>query len=82
MRDEALEAAIADAQRKAEVMAAAAGVRLVRILSLTAYANPQPIAYDRMEYAAAMPVPAPPILGGEQAISATATIVFEIAPLE
>lgn len=81
VRDEAMVAAIADAQRKAEVMAEAAGVRLVRILSVSSYANVQPVAYDRAEFATAMAAPPPPILGGEQAITATATIVYEIAPL-
>jgi uncharacterized protein YggE len=81
IRDEAMQAAIADAQRKAEVMAEAAGVRLVRILSLSTYANVQPVAMQRMDFAAAEAAPPPPILGGEQAITATATIVYEIAPL-
>lgn len=77
LRDEAVTAAITEARRQAELMAAAAGVTLVRVLSVTTYANAQPM-YDRaVAFAAAAPVP---IVGGEQAITATATLTFEIAP--
>jgi len=75
LQDEALQEAIADARRKAELMAAAAGVRLVRVLSVSAYANAQPMF--EVARAAAVSVP---IMGGEQAITANATMVFEIAP--
>jgi uncharacterized protein YggE len=76
LQDEAMAAAIADAQRKAELMAEAAGVQLVRVLTVSAYANsgPQP-QYDLMRAAVAVP-----IMGGEQAITANATLQFEIAP--
>ncbi len=74
LQDEAMAAAIADAQRKAELMAEAAGVRLVRVVSVSAYGNAQPqFNVARMEAAV-------PIMGGEQAITANATLVFEIAP--
>ena len=54
--DAALKAAIADAKRKAEIMAAAAGVKLVRILSVSASegGGPQPV-FARMELKAAAP---------------------------
>jgi uncharacterized protein YggE len=71
-----LTAAIADALRRAELMAEAAGVQLVRVLSVTSYANAQPV----MEFARAAIGGAPPIMAGERAITATATVVFEIAP--
>ena len=71
----ALRAAIADAKTKAELMADAAGVRLVRILSLSTGEAPQP------RFAAvALAAKAVPIMAGQRAISANATIVFEIAP--
>lgn len=73
LRDEAMVAAIADARRKAELMAEAAGVELVRILSVSAYAGGQP----QFEYAR---VASAPIVAGEQAISANATVIYEIAP--
>ena len=76
LQDEAMAAAIADARRKAELMAEAAGVELVRIVSVSAYANAQP-QYNLARMEAAMAVP---IMGGEQAITANATLVFEIAP--
>ena len=74
LQDEAMAAAIADARRKAELMAAAAGVRLVRVVSVSAYANAQP-QYNLARFEAAVP-----IMGGEQAVTANATLVFEIAP--
>ena len=74
LQDEAMEAAIADAKRKAELMAAAAGVRLVRVLSVSAYANSGP------QFELARAAVAVPILGGEQAITANATVMFKIAP--
>jgi uncharacterized protein YggE len=73
LEDAAMEAAIADARRRAELMAAAAGVRLVRVLTVSAFANVQPMFEARL--AAAVPV-----MGGEQAITANATLTFEIAP--
>lgn len=74
LQDEAMAAAIADARRKAELMAEAAGVELLRILSVSAFANNGPqFSLARMEAAV-------PIMGGEQAITANATLVFEIAP--
>ncbi|MCW5717151.1 MAG: SIMPL domain-containing protein [Bauldia sp.] len=76
LRDEALAAAIAEARRQAELMADAAGVTLVRVIGITSYANAQPM-YDRVAFAAASNTP---IMGGEQAITATATLTFEIAP--
>lgn len=76
LRDEALAAAITEARRQAELMANAAGVTLVRIVSITSYANAQPM-YDRAVGFAASAVP---IMGGEQAVTATATVTFEIAP--
>ncbi len=75
LRDEAMAAAIADARRKAELMAEAAGVELVRILSVSAFGggSPQP------EFALARSNSVP-IVAGEQAITANATVVYEIAP--
>jgi uncharacterized protein YggE len=78
LNDEAMRNAIADARRKADLMAQAAGVRLVRILSISA--NP---AFPRPEFdmrLAAAPAKAVPIMQGERTLSATANIVYEIAP--
>lgn len=73
LQDEATAAAIADARRKAELMAEAADVELVRILSVSAYSSGRP----QFELARANSAP---VVAGEQAISATATVVYEIAP--
>jgi hypothetical protein len=75
--DKATLAAIADAKRKAELMATAAGVKLVRILSIGTNEGPQPIPYGaaRMDMAKAVPV-----MAGERAVTANAVIVYEIAP--
>lgn len=74
LEDEAMAAAIADAVRKAELMAAAADVRIVRILSVSAYSNSQP-QFEVQRLATV------PIMGGERSITANATVIFEIAPL-
>ena len=75
--DQAIKAAIADAKRQGALMAEAAGVKLVRILSVSASANggPQPV-FARMEMKAA----AVPVMAGQQSIGANASIVWEVAP--
>jgi uncharacterized protein YggE len=72
----ALAAAIADARAKATVMADAAGVKLVRILSVTTGGG------GMMPYAAPMAFAAKsvPVMAGEQSVNASAQLVFEIAP--
>jgi uncharacterized protein len=74
--DEAIILAIGDARRKAELMAEAAGVRLVRILNVS---TNQGGSGPRRE-AVAFSVQAVPVMGGELAISASVTIEWEIAP--
>jgi uncharacterized protein YggE len=76
--DGAIRAAIADARAKAELMADAAGLRLVRILSLNAgeTGGRGPImAYDMAAKAAPVPV-----MPGERSVSANAQIAWEVAP--
>jgi uncharacterized protein YggE len=76
--DKAIETAIADARRKAELMAEAAGVRLVRILSVSANeGGGGPVFRREAMVAAAAPVP---VMGGELSVSANAQISWEIAP--
>lgn len=74
--DAALKAAIADARRKAELMAAAAGVKLVRILSVSAGGPSQPVPVFARA-AAAAPVP---VMPGQQSVTVSATVTYEIAP--
>ena len=74
--DEALSKAIADAKRQAELMADAAGVKLVRILDISASSGTPVFARAEMRMA-----PAPvPIMPGESQVTANATISWEIAP--
>jgi uncharacterized protein YggE len=76
--DVALKDAILDAKRKAELMAAAAGVKLVRILAIASNeANGGPAPMFRAMAAAA---PAVPIMPGEQQVSVNASVTWEIAP--
>jgi uncharacterized protein YggE len=78
--DAALKNAIAASRRKAELMAEAAGVKLVRIVSITTDGGARPVfaAYDgAMLRAAKAPTP---IMAGSRTVTASATIVWEIAP--
>jgi uncharacterized protein YggE len=76
--DAARRDAIADARRKAELYATAAGVQLGRVLHVDETGGggpPIPIAYARMEAAAA-----PPIAAGQLELSSSVTVTFAIAP--
>ena len=76
--DEALRQAIADARRKAELMAAAAGVRIVRVLDVSGGGGmPMFARAERMAFDAAPQ--AVPVMPGESRVQANANIVFEIA---
>ena len=74
--DKATTVAIAEATRKAELMAEAAGVRLVRILNISVGEGGGMPRYDMAMSAKA----AVPIMGGELAVTANASISWEIAP--
>lgn len=73
--DKATKSAIGEAQRTAYLMAEAAGVRLVRILKVNANEGG-----GIMREAAAFSAKAVPVMGGELAVSVTASIDWEIAP--
>ena len=75
VEDKAMAAAIADANRKARLMADAAGVKLVRILSVAANEGGGPFPVP-MAMQADKSVP---VMAGERAVSANATVVWEIA---
>lgn len=79
LSDKAIAAAIADARRKAELMAEAAGVRLVRVLSVNANEGGGGPVF-RLEASDAAAAPPVPVMGGELSISANAQISWEIAP--
>ncbi|MCP4382532.1 MAG: SIMPL domain-containing protein [Hyphomicrobiales bacterium] len=74
--DKALAAAIAEARRRGELMAAAAGVRLVRILDVNASSGAPVFARSEMRAAS----DSVPVMPGRQEITANANVTWEIAP--
>ncbi len=73
--DQARDAAIADAHRKAALYAKAAGAKLGRVVAITeqgASAPPRPLA--------AMRAGAVPVAPGEQTLRATVTVSYELGP--
>jgi uncharacterized protein YggE len=80
LRDEAMKAAITEARRKAELMAEAAGVQLGAIQSVqTSEGGGVPIFRAQMAMKADVSTP---VMGGEQQITANATLVYLIEPLK
>jgi uncharacterized protein YggE len=80
--DQAVKAAIAEARQRGELMAEAAGVRLVRVVSVNASTDgggPIPV-FQRDTFAAQAAAPPPPVLPGQQKVTAHATVTWEIAP--
>jgi uncharacterized protein len=72
--NEARKAAVADARAKAELLVVAAGMKLGRVVTITeggAWTDPQPMFRD----AAA----APPVAGGELAMTANVTVQYEMS---
>ena len=76
--DEALHRAIANARRKADQIAIAAGVRIVGIDEINegSVQRPFPILYSRASVAEATSTP---ILAGESTVTANVTIVYEVS---
>jgi uncharacterized protein len=75
--DEAREQAIADARRKADIYAKAAGVSLGAPLSITEEGGHGPIPYRRM--AAGMPA-STPVAQGEETLQVTVSVSWAIKP--
>jgi uncharacterized protein YggE len=73
---EALAAAVKDATRQAEIMAEAAGVKLVRILSVSGGGSRPGPLYR----ADAMVARSVPVMPGESQVTANANVSWEIAP--
>jgi uncharacterized protein len=84
-RAEAIGAATANALADANALAEAAGLRLVRIVSITlddARPTPPPV-YQRMGMEMAMaPDAEPPISPGDVTVRANVHVIYEIAPAE
>lgn len=74
--DEARVEALADARRKAEIYARAAGVSLGAPLSISENGGPAPIAYRR----AVAPMAAAPIAQGEERLRIGVAVSYEIKP--
>jgi uncharacterized protein len=77
--DQARQAAVADARRKAELYAQASGLKLGGVAWITeepAYAPPGPMGATRLFSAAAAPVP---IAAGEDTLRVQITVGFEVA---
>ena len=77
LQDQARTAAMADAKKRADLYAAAAGVKVKRVLSISeggGFAPPQPMAMRAMK-AGGQDVP---VAGGEQSIGANVSVVYEI----
>lgn len=71
--NEARKAAVADARAKAELLVAAAGLKLGRVVAITesgAWTDPQPMFRDVAA--------APPVVGGELAATANVTVQYEM----
>jgi len=77
---EARDAAVANAQAKAQQLAAATGVNIIGVISITenSYNQPVPIYYDRGFAEAAMDGAATPVLPGNVELSIDVYIVYEI----
>jgi uncharacterized protein len=76
--DEAREQAVADARRKAEIYAKAAGVTLGTPLNISEEASPSPMPYRKM--AAGMAVSAAPVAQGEETLAVTVSVSWAIKP--
>jgi uncharacterized protein len=78
--DEAREAAIADARRKAEVFARAAGVTLGRVVTIEEEgAAAEPLSMRNRPMAAARDAAAVPIASGENTVRAVVAVGFDLA---
>jgi uncharacterized protein YggE len=73
--DDAREQAIADARRKAEIYAKAAGVTLGAPLSISEEGSPAPMSFRKM---AAAPMAAAPVAQGEETLQVTVSVSWAI----
>jgi uncharacterized protein YggE len=78
LEDEARRLAGADARRKAEIYAASLGATLGPVLSISEMGGPRPYPKVMMRAEMAMADAPVPIAGGEQSISTSLSVVFEL----
>jgi uncharacterized protein len=76
--DEAREKAVADARRKAEIYAKAAGVTLGAPLSISEEGAPQPVYRAKMMQGAPMAAAPTPIAQGEETLSVSVSVTWAI----
>jgi uncharacterized protein YggE len=76
--DEARDKAVADARRKAEIYAKAAGVTLGAPLSISEQGAPQPMYRAKMMQGAPMAAAPTPIAQGEETLSVSVSATWEI----
>ena len=76
--DEAREKAVADARRKAEIYAKAAGVTLGVPLSISEEGAPQPVYRAKMMQGAPMAAAPTPIAQGEETLSVSVSVTWGI----
>ncbi|MBS7540023.1 SIMPL domain-containing protein [Ancylobacter lacus] len=79
LEDAARTAAVKDARRRAEMIAEAAGLRIVRVVSLTESGGPMPPPMPMLAMRA-MKADAVPVAAGESEVRASVSAVFEIEP--
>ena len=77
--DEAREQAVADARRKAEIYAKAAGVTLGAPLSISEEGSPAPMPFRKMSAGMAA---AAPVAQGEETLAVTVSVSWAIKPKE
>ena len=80
--DEAREKAVADARRKAEIYAKAAGVTLGAPLSIAEEGAPAPMFRSKMVAAAPMAVAGTPVAQGEETLSVSVSVTWAIKPAQ
>jgi len=78
--DDARTQALADAHRKAEIYAKAAGVELGAPLSITEGGAPGPIAFRK--FAAGLPAAAAPVAQGEETLQVNVSVSWAIKPAQ
>ena len=76
--DDARAQAVADARRKAEILAKAAGVTLGAPLSISEGDTPGPVGFRK--FAAGMPASPAPVAQGEETLQVNVSVSWEIKP--
>ena len=76
--DSARTVAVADARRKAEIYAAAAGAKIGRLMGLTEQVGSQPVPFPRRVYAANASMAPTPIEAGQDKLTVSVTARYEL----